>query len=135
MRRSDLSVEDWEREYDRLMETARKNLEPEWEHGEVVVLKTAKGNLYVARIPDYQDADIREPLENRCIEQMQAAHDTEVFCCLATVNGEAPEILSWNFRSRLIEINPENLNTESFLWGGGEDILLRPFSWLLPPKK
>ena len=62
---------------------------------------------------------------------MVDAGDAEVFCCLATVNGEAPEILSWNFRSRLIEVNQNNLRTESFLWGGGEDILLKPFSRLL----
>ena len=121
----------WEQEYDSLMEIARQNLDPSWEHGEVVVLKTTKGNTYVAQIPDYWDPEIREPLENLCIQRMVDAGDAEVFCCLATVNGEAPEILSWNFRSRLIEVNQNNLRTESFLWGGGEDILLKPFSRLL----
>ena len=125
----------WEREYDSLMEIARKNLDPAWEHGEVVVLKTTKGNTYAAPIPDYWDPEIREPLENRCIQQMVDAGDTEVFCCLATVKGKVPEILSWNFRSRLIEVNQSNLRTECFLWGGGEVILIKPFSALLPPKK
>ena len=121
----------WEKEYSALMEIARQHLNPSWKNGEVVVLKTAKGNLYVAEIPDYQDPAIREPLENRCIRQMADAEDTEVFCCLATIRGELPEILSWNFRSRLIDMNKSNLRAMSFLWGGGEDILLKPFSRLL----
>ena len=125
----------WEQEYELLMETARKHLETSWAHGEVVVLKTAKGNLYVTRIPDYQDAAIREPLENQCIHQLVDVGDTRVTACLATVSGMHPEILSWNFRSRLVEVNSENLETKCFLWGGGENVHVKPFSALLPPKK
>ena len=35
----------WEKEYEALMEIARQHLDPAWEHGEVAVLKTAKGNV------------------------------------------------------------------------------------------
>ena len=122
---------DWNLEYEALMENARQQLDPQWEHGEVVVLKTAKGKTYVVRIPDYQNAETREPLENQCVQQMLDAEDTEVFTCLATINGKVPEILSWSFRSRLLEVNPENHKTQSFLWGGGEKILLKPFSRLM----
>ena len=125
----------WEQEYELLMETARKHLDPGWEHGEVAVLKTVKGNLYVARIPDYQNAALREPLENLCVEQMVDAGDTKVIACLATVSGAHPEILSWNFRSRLVEADSANLQTLCFLWGGGENVHAKPFSALLPPKK
>ena len=45
------------------------------------------------------------------------------------------EKASCHMRSRLIEINPENLQTLTFGWGGGEDIIVKPFSALLPPKK
>ena len=123
----------WEQEYQFLMQIARKHLDSAWKCGEVVVLKTAKGNLYVAQIPDYRNAAVREPLENRCIQQMVDEEDTEVFSCLATVSGEVPEMLSWNFRSRLIEENKRNLKAMCFLWGGGENIRLRPFQELLPP--
>ena len=122
-------------EYELLMETARKHLDPSWKYGEVTVLKTAKGNLYAVRIPDYQDAATREPLENLCIRQLAEAEDTEVCSCLATVNGNTPEILSWNFRSGLVTLNPSNLNTMQFLWGGEDHIHMKPFSALLPPKK
>jgi hypothetical protein len=125
----------WEQEYELLMEAARKHLDPSWEHGEVAVLKTAKGNLYVARIPNYQDAAIREPLENLCVQQMVDAGDTQVIACLATISGAYPEILSWNFRSRLVEADSENLQTLCYLWGGGENVHAKPFSALLPPKK
>ena len=124
-----------EQEYELLMETARKHLNPSRKHGEAVVLKTTKGNLYVTQIPNYQDALLRESLENRCIRQLAEAEDTEVFSCLATVNGNTPEILSWNFRSGLVSLNPSNLNTLHFLWGGEDHIHLKPFSALLPPKK
>ena len=123
----------WEREFQTLMEIARGKLNPNWEYGEVVVLKTVKGNIYAAQIPNYQDTALREPLENQCIQKMRAENDTEVFSCLATVNGKVPEILSWNFRSRLIEEKQSNLKAMCFLWGGGENVRLRAFHELLPP--
>ena len=129
-----MNEQEWEQEYESLMEIARQHLDPTWEHGEVVVLKTVKGKTYIAQIPDYRDMEVREPQENRCIQQLDDADDTEVFCCLATINGENPEILSWNFRERLMELNARNLDTEAFLWGGGDTVLLKPFHWLLPPE-
>ncbi len=128
-----MNEQQWEQEYESLMEIARQHLDPTWEHGEVVVLKTVKGNTYIARIPDYRDIEIREPLENQCIQEIQAADDTEVLCCLATISGEHPEILSWNFRERLMELNARNLDTEAFLWGGADTVHLKPFHRLLPP--
>lgn len=124
-----------ETEYEALMARTRKHLHPERKHGEVVVLRTAKGNLRVAEIPDYQDHETREPLENACIRQLAKDADSRVLTCLATVDGEHPEILSWNFRSGLIRLNGENMDTLQFLWGGGENILVKPFSALLPPEK
>ena len=49
------------REFEELMAVARNRLNPEWECGEVVVLKTAKGNTYVAEIPDFQNWEIPRP--------------------------------------------------------------------------
>ena len=125
----------WETEYDLLMGHARSHLDPAWTQGQVVVLKTAKENIYTVEIPDFIDPSSREPLENQCIQLLQAQDDTRVLTCLATMNGEQPEILSWNFRSRLVELNAENLQTYAFLWGGGENILVKPFQSLLPPEK
>ena len=122
---------DFEAEYEALMATARENLDPSHKRGEVVVLKTTKGNTYVAKIPDYEDHITRENLENACIARLAQAEDTVVSLCLATINGEHPDILSWNFRKNLIELNPENLQTHCYLWGGGDDIILKPFSRLL----
>lgn len=128
-----MTEEQWEQEYEALMEAARKHLEPAWDHGEVAVLKTVTGNVYVAQIPDYWDPERREPLENQCMEKLRDAGDTQVLCCLATVNGRNPEILSWNFRDGLIRMDERNLDTEAFLWGGEDLILVKPFRRLLPP--
>ena len=122
---------DFEAEYEALMATARENLDPSHKRGEVVVLKTTKGNTYVTKIPDYEDHITREPLENACIARLAQAEDTVVSLCIATINGKHPEILSWNFRKNLIELDPENLQTNCYLWGGGDDIILKPFSRLL----
>ena len=116
------------------MAVAREHLDPQCPRGEVAVLKTAKGNFYVAEIPDYADHTSREPLENACVQQMIQADDTQVSWCLATVNGEHPEILSWNFRKKLMEANRKNLETVCFLWGGDDRIIVKPFQSLLPPK-
>ncbi len=115
----------WEQEYADLIEIARKNIQPQWESGETVVLRTKTGNIYAVQIPDYQNYEERE--------QLTDAKDTEVVACLATMNGVHPEILSWNFRSRLIELDERNLKTECFLWGGEDTVYLKPFSSLLPP--
>ena len=115
------------REFEELMAVARNRLNPEWECGEVVVLKTGKGNIYVAEIPNFQEWEIREPLENTCMAQMAADGDTQVTTCLATVNGQVPEILSWNFRSRLIKMDNRNLEAICFLWGGENKIIVKPF--------
>lgn len=125
----------WEQEYESLLKGARELLNPQLERNEIVVLRTAKGNLRVVEIPDYWDWETREQLENQCIRQMAWDDDTQVIACLSTADGQHPSILSWNFRSGLIALNEDNLKTESFLWGGGEDILVKPFSALLPPKK
>ena len=123
----------WEQEYAELMEIAREHLLPQQKYGETVVLKTKTGNIYITQIPDYQNCKERELLENRCIQRLIDAEDTEVTACLATMNGKEPEILSWNFRSRLIELDERNLKTECFLWGGEDTVYLKPFSSLLPP--
>jgi len=123
----------WEQEYETLMEIARKNLDPKWERGEVVVIKTVKEKIYVARIPDLCNAAVREPLENQCIQKMLDAGDTEVFCCLATANGKHPEIPSWNVREGLLELSERNMETETFLWGGKDRIYVKRFHSLLPP--
>ena len=116
------------------MAAAREHMNPQWPRGEIVALKTAKDNLYVAEIPDFADQVTREPLENACIRQMVLADDTEVSFCLATINGVHPEMLSWNFRKRLIEADENNLETVCFLWDGSGNIHARPFRSLLPPK-
>lgn len=123
----------WEREYETLMAIARVHLNPDRERGETVVLRTAKGNISIVQIPDFCDTEIREALENQCIENLRKENDTRVLCILATVRGENPEIPSWNFREQLIRLNEANLQTETFLWGGEDRIFLKPFHRLLPP--
>ena len=123
----------WEQEYESLLEIARRHLRPEWEFGQVLVVKTSKDQLHVAQIPDVQEPAVRETLENRLVQTLAEVNDTEVFTCLATMNGKEPEIPSWNFRRRLMELNGKNIQTQTFLWGGEEVIYLRSFERLMPP--
>ncbi len=121
--------------YEEMMEIAREKLDPCWENGQVIVVETWPGEYHWAKIPDFMDPAIREPIEEELIQQLIAQNSTRVLHCLCTFKGENPEIPSWHMRSRLIEINPENLQTLTFGWGGGEDIIVKPFSALLPPEK
>ena len=121
--------------YEEMREIAREKLDPAWEHGQVIVLETWPGEFHWAKIPDFMDPAIREPIEEALIQQLIEQNSARVLHCLCTWNGAHPEIPSWHMRSRLIEINPENLQTLSFGWGGGEEIIVKPFSALLPPKK
>ena len=121
-------------EFEALIAIARAHLDSQWLRAEVVVLKTTKGNIYVAEIPDHADHITREQLENERVRQMVQADDTEVSFCLATIDGKHPDILSWNFRKRLIEADQNNLETVCFLWGGDDKIHAKPFQSLLPPK-
>ena len=128
-------MDNLEAEFDRCMALARSLLRPEWKYGEAVILKTEKGNVYSIAIPDYQDPAVREPLEEQCIQTLLGFGDTAVVLCIATVNAVHPEIPSWHLRSRLVEIDPGNLQTENFLWGGGDVFYVKPFQRLLPPEK
>ncbi len=123
----------WEAALESMLANARPLLQPQWAHGEIIVLKTASGRIHTVAIPDYQDPAVREPLENRCIQTLLETNDTAVSLCLATVNGLHPEIPSWNFRKGLVQINAKNLETETFLWGGGNVFHVKQFKALLPP--
>ena len=125
----------WETTYEAMMNEAHKIMEMKSPNSEVVVLKNQSGQYFCIGIPDIMDNIISELRENLLIKQLIKCGDTRVMTCLCTMNGEYPEIPSWHLRSRLAEINPENLQTKTFLWGGGEDIIVKPFSALLPLKK
>jgi len=128
------SQRQWTQEYQNLMAEAREHRSFLGKDALVAVLKTVKGNLYTVDIPDCLDTPAREMLENRCVEQMMQQDDTHVEICLATFDGNVPEILSWNFRRRLMEANENNMETACFLWGGDDGIIVKPFQSLLPPK-
>ena len=124
----------WKTEFQYLMDEARKHLDPAWESGEVIVVKTAKGNVYTVEIPDVQDFTVREPLENQLIQTLTKLHDTTVSACVATIDGAHPEIPSWNFRSGLVSADPANLDAKTILWGGNV-CYVKTFRSLLPPEK
>ena len=124
-----------EKSYNDMMEIARMEMDPDWEHGQMVVLETWPGKFHWAKISDAVNPEIREPIEEALIEQLIDWKQTRVLSCLCTWHGEHPDIPSWHLRSRLVEINPENLQTMTFAWGGGEDVYVKPFSALLPPKE
>ena len=123
-----------EKAYEAMMEIAREARDSEWKLGEVLVLETWPGQYHWVKIPDLDPA-VREPVEEELIQSLMDWESTRVLSCLCTMNGAHPDIPSWHLRSRLVEIDPENLNTITFLWGGGDTVLAKPFSSLLPPKK
>ena len=120
--------------YDDMMEIAREQLNPEWKTGEAIVLETYPGEYCYLAIPDFQDLDVREPLEKDLLECLISWKYTRVLHCLCVISGGDLMIPSGNLCRRLVEIDSRNLNAEVFLWGGGEDILVKPLSALLPPQ-
>ncbi len=121
--------------YDEMMELARENLDPDWKKGQVIVLETYPGEYHYLMVPDFMDPTVREPLENMLIEHLKECGATRVLRCLCTMDGAYPEIPSWHLQNRLIEIDRRNLNTELFLQNRGDQVRVRLFSDLLPPKK
>ena len=135
-----------EKTFDAMMEIVREELAPGREQGPVLVLELQPGEYRWIKIPEGTEPLDRTPItmeliealtarEEELIGELIARNETRVLSCLFTWSGAHPEIPSWHMRSRLIEINPENLQTLTFGWGGGEDIIVKPFSALLPPKK
>ena len=121
--------------YDDMMEIARENLDPKWKNGQIVVLETYPGEYHYLMVPDFMNPSVREPLEAELIEHLTESGATRVLHCLCTMDGAYPEIPSRHLRSRLIEIDRQNMNTELFLQSQGDQVRVRPFSDLLPPKK
>ena len=135
-----------EKTFDAMMEIVREELAPGREQGPVLVLELQPGEYRWIKIPEGTEPLDHAPITMELIEALTAREDeligeliarneTRVLSCLFTWTGAHPEIPSWHMRSRLIEINPENLQTLTFGWGGGEDIIVKPFSRLLPPEQ
>ena len=120
--------------YEDMMEIARENLDPEWKHGQVVVLETWPGQYHYLMIPDFMDPAVREPLEDTLIDHLRELQATRVLRCLYTTDGRYPEIPSWHLQSRLIEMDPQNLHTELLLQSHEDSVRVRPFSDFLPPE-
>ena len=116
-----------------LLEIARKNLDPQWKNGQVIVLETWPGQYHYLMVPDIDPA-IREPLEDQLLESLQQWQATRVLHCLCTMDGAHTEIPSWHLRSRLVEIDSRNLETKLILQGPGDLIRIISFSDLLPPQ-
>jgi hypothetical protein len=121
-------------EYESMMALAQRQLPQSSDRPEVVVVKTTSGALFFQEIDDYADAAVRESLENKLLQKLSESGQSQVRLCLVTL-GKQPEVPSWNLLTGLIALHPDNLETKTFLWGGGENIHVRPLRQLLPPKK
>ena len=119
--------------YESMMEVARMEMGPDWKQGQMIVLETFPGEYHWAKVEDLTPS-VRESIEQMLIEQLMDWNETRVLSCLCTMDGQLPEIPSRHLRKRLLEIHPENGNTVTFLWGGGEQVHIKPFSALIPPK-
>lgn len=124
----------WNATYETTMNIIQNYVNQASKNSLTIALKTISGQEYYTSIPDFMDFETSDFKENLLIQQLINDGDTNVLLCLCTMNGKTPEIPSWHLRNRLIEINPENLNTMVFLWGGGDTVFVKPFSALLPPK-
>ena len=117
-----------------MMELARENLDPAWKNGQVIVVETQPGRYHHLKIHDFMDPAVREPLEDQLIDHLMRCKATGVLHCLCTMDGRYPDIPSWHFRSRLVEMDPVNLETKLILRGPGDAIRVKSFSDLLPRK-
>ena len=123
----------WENNYRDLINVAGKCLNPEYINGQVIVVKAITGKIYSTNIPDYRDKDNRELIENKLIEILLNEENGRVQCCLCIMSDLNPIIPSWNFLKRLIDINSDNMHTETFLSGGADCILVKDLEMLIPP--
>ena len=119
--------------YADMMELARENMDPAWKNGQVIVVETWPGQYHYLKIHDFMDPAVREPLEDLLIDHLVQCKATRVLHCLCTMDGSYPDIPSWHFRSRLVEMDPQNLETQLFLLGPEDDLRVKSFSDMLPP--
>ena len=124
----------YEAEYQTMIDIARSHLRPEWKSGQVTVVKTTKGNYVFLEIPDYMDPAVREPLENQWIQSLMEQQEAQIQLCLNSMDGQHPEIMSWNLLSKLLQADEKNRQAEIFCWGG-DRIFVRTLESRLPPKK
>ncbi len=73
--------------------------------------------------------------EEAAVQKLAASGDTAVDCIVILWQGETPQPdpPSWYLCQRLLETNPQNLDTRILLWCGGDRYSSKSMRVLVPP--
>lgn len=78
----------------------------------VTVVKTDKGGVYSYGVSNPIDPKRDDEEADATIAKMQAANDTRALFVTVLQSSTSYEVPSAHFRNRLLEINPDNLQTQ-----------------------
>ena len=102
---------DKQKELEAFLFEAREELEKSSEQW-VTVVKTDKGGIYSYGISNPIDPNRDAEEADAMIARMQAANDTRALFVTVLQSSTNYSVTSAHFRDRLLEINPENLQTQ-----------------------
>lgn len=89
-----------------LLEEAERQVQANPEAEQVIVVKTAKANMY--HFANYDITSGSRADEDRFVELLREQDDTEVQYLVAMWNNGGVDLPSHHFRSRLLEPSPKN---------------------------
>ena len=115
-----------------ILEKTRQYLTTHPEAQQIIAVQTTQGNLHFVVSYDVISGDYRE--ENALFEKLQAENDTNVSCFITMWNNGCLDMCSRNFRTKLLQLNPSNLNAQTLLQGPGV-YHAKTLKQLLPPEK
>ena len=95
-----------DKELHTLLEKAERQLRANPEADQVIVLKTAKENLYCFANHGIMNGDTAD--EGRFVQMLRDTDDTEVRCLVAVWKNGCVDLPSMHFRCALLELDPRN---------------------------
>lgn len=125
------AIHDWKQEFILLQKHAEALHSTNPDAEQVIVLRTANGNLYSVVNRNITGGDHRD--EDICLQTLREKDDTQVFSILALWDTHSPEITSAHFNQGLVDLNPENENARIFLQGR-DCIMAKRLKVALPPR-
>lgn len=113
-------TEELSRELSILLEEGKRRLEENPEAEQVIVVKTAKGQVCHFANRAVTAGDRRD--EDAFLAELAHGGETELRALVCLWQGQALDVPSFHFRSRLLELCPNNKDAVVLLQG--EDVLL-----------
>lgn len=98
--------------FEELKEKAKQKTEVEQNAAQVIVVRTNKKNIYL-----FVNHEISIEEERQFINSLLEKNDTIITELLCMWNSKELDVPSWNFRTLLIELHPDNKKAKLVLQG------------------